>query len=252
MIKISYKVKLEMYDGPLDLLCDLVSKSKIDIQEIYINEIITQYLIYIKNLSSYEIEQGADFLIMATKLLNIKSKNMLNIKVENEEDEEDLAKALAEQLEIYIKYKKAAQFFRGKCNLGNSSFFRVKEEVIDLDEEFIIEEFDKSYILEGILMILNEKPIESENKEETYNDKRLDKIIKEPFISVESKMEEITNILNETSEIDFEEISQTEKKGGKIASFLALLELNKRKSISTEQAYTFDNIIIKKIIEEKL
>ena len=247
MIKIDYKVELDEYSGPLDLLCELVLKNKIDIKSIYINKIINQYLAYMKEDRKFEGEQDSEFLIMATKLLNIKSRTILKLHIESEEeDKEDLVTALAAQLEEYIKYKRVALYFREKCNLSNSSFTRVKEEIIDLEEEFVIQGFDRSYILEGIKMILNAKPLVEEEIEEKVEDKRLEKIYKEPFIAVETKMEEIRDIINKLESTNFKEIVKGHKKGGQIASFLALLELTKVKYVITEQEDAFEDIFIKK------
>ena len=100
-----YSIHLNVYDGPLDLLCDMISKQKIDIKDISIIEITKQYLAYINMLEAMDLEVTSDFITMATKLLEIKSKYLLFSQRELDE-EEDPRLELMEQLKEYKKYKK--------------------------------------------------------------------------------------------------------------------------------------------------
>ena len=95
-----YNIHLNVYDGPLDLLCDLISKQKIDIKDISISEITSQYLAYIDMLNEMDLEVASEFIIMASKLVEIKSKYLL-YKQHHEEHEEDPRLELVEQFEEY-------------------------------------------------------------------------------------------------------------------------------------------------------
>lgn len=245
----SYNINLEIYDGPIDLLCNLVNKSKIDIKEVFINKIVKQYTDYIKELEKHDMEVCAEFLTMATRLLYIKSNSILRINTVIEDDEEDISNELAKQLELYMLYKKAANHFKEKCNLSDTSYFRVKEEIIDEDEEIILEGFDKKYIYSGINMILNEKKLEEEENDilkET--DEKLKTIYKAKFVPIEEKIDVIEKKLKDTDTLLFSEITKSDSKSGVVASFLALLEMNKYKDIDTIQENPFDDIQIKKRI----
>ena len=99
-----YNIHLNVYDGPLDLLCDLISRQKIDIKDISISEITSQYLAYIDMLNEMDLEVASEFIIMASKLLEIKSRYLL-YKQHHEEHEEDPRLELVGQLEEYKKFK---------------------------------------------------------------------------------------------------------------------------------------------------
>ena len=99
-----YKVKIENFEGPLDLLCHLVEKNKMNIYDIPISEITDQYVEYINSMQEMNLEITGDFLIMASNLLYIKSKLLLPVeKKEDEESEEDLKEELIARI---IEYKK--------------------------------------------------------------------------------------------------------------------------------------------------
>ena len=111
-----YSIHLNVYDGPLDLLCDMISKQKIDIKDISIIEITKQYLAYINMLESMDLEVTSDFITMATKLLEIKSKYLL-FSQRDLDEEEDPRLELMEQLKEYKKYKKASEVIKDNVDI---------------------------------------------------------------------------------------------------------------------------------------
>ena len=123
-----YSIHLNVYDGPLDLLCDMISKQKIDIKDISIIEITKQYLAYINMLEAMDLEVTSDFITMATKLLEIKSKYLLFSQ--RELDEEDPRLELMEQLKEYKKYKKASEVLKDSVDYLNQPYYRNREEII--------------------------------------------------------------------------------------------------------------------------
>ena len=97
-----YTIKMENFEGPLDLLCHLIEKNKMDICDIKIVEITDQYMEYIKQMEKMNLEVTSEFIVMAAKLIYLKSKSLLPSIVEEQEDSEfDLVKLLME----YKKYK---------------------------------------------------------------------------------------------------------------------------------------------------
>lgn len=246
----SYELHLETYDGPLDLLYDLVIKSKIDIKEINILDIITQYMEYINLMHQNNIEVCVEFLTMATRLLNIKSNTILNIRFvnPNEDEEEDNLLQIEEQLNRYIPYKNASLYFKEKTNnFSNKSFYRVKEEIVDLNEKITIENFNDKYIYSAIKMLLDfKKNINEIETNKIIIEEKLNTIYKGSFIPVEQKMEHISKFIEEINVAKFSEIPNTESKDSKIASFLALLELSKAKYLIANQESVFGDIIMKK------
>lgn len=240
-----YSIHLNVYDGPLDLLCDMISKQKIDIKDISIIEITKQYLAYINMLEAMDLEVTSDFITMATKLLEIKSKYLLFSQRELDE-EEDPRLELMEQLKEYKKYKKASEVLKDSVDYLNQPYYRNREEII-IDDKVDLNEISIESIKSILPYIFKVKNIEEEN--ETKKDERLNKIVRGKIISVEEKIEYIQNILTTADKISFNNIIKDNTKDEVIATFLSLLELIKSKEIVVVQENLFEDIIIKKNLE---
>ena len=240
-----YSIHLNVYDGPLDLLCDMISKQKIDIKDISIIEITKQYLAYINMLEAMDLEVTSDFITMATKLLEIKSKYLLFSQRELDE-EEDPRLELMEQLKEYKKYKKASEVLKDSVDYLNQPYYRNREEII-IDDKVDLNEISIESIKSILPYIFKVKNIEEEN--ETKKDERLNKIVRGKIISVEEKIEYIQNILTTADKISFNNIIKDNTKDEVIATFLSLLELIKSKEIVIVQENFFEDIIIKKNLE---
>ena len=240
-----YSIHLNVYDGPLDLLCDMISKQKIDIKDISIIEITKQYLAYINMLEAMDLEVTSDFITMATKLLEIKSKYLLFSQRELDE-EEDPRLELMEQLKEYKKYKKASEVLKDSVDYLNQPYYRNREEII-IDDKVDLNEISIDSIKSILPYIFKVKNIEEEN--ETKKDERLNKIVRGKIISVEEKIEYIQNILTTADKISFNNIIKDNTKDEVIATFLSLLELIKDKEIVVVQENFFEDIIIKKNLE---
>lgn len=240
-----YSIHLNVYDGPLDLLCDMISKQKIDIKDISIIEITKQYLAYINMLEDMDLEVTSDFITMATKLLEIKSKYLLFSQRELDE-EEDPRLELMEQLKEYKKYKKASEVLKDSVDYLNQPYYRNREEII-IDDKVDLNEISIDSIKSILPYIFKVKNIEEEN--ETKKDERLNKIVRGKIISVEEKIEYIQNILTTADKISFNNIIKDNTKDEVIATFLSLLELIKAKEIVVVQENFFEDIIIKKNLE---
>ena len=240
-----YSIHLNVYDGPLDLLCDMISKQKIDIKDISIIEITKQYLAYINMLEAMDLEVTSDFITMATKLLEIKSKYLLLSQRELDE-EEDPRLELMEQLKEYKKYKKASEVLKDSVDYLNQPYYRNREEII-IDDKVDLNEISIESIKSILPYIFKVKNIEEEN--ETKKDERLNKIVRGKIISVEEKIEYIQNILTTADKISFNNIIKDNTKDEVIATFLSLLELIKSKEIVVVQENLFEDIIIKKNLE---
>ena len=240
-----YSIHLNVYDGPLDLLCDMISKQKIDIKDISIIEITKQYLAYINMLEAMDLEVTSDFITMATKLLEIKSKYLLFSQRELDE-EEDPRLELMEQLKEYKKYKKASEVLKDSVDYLNQPYYRNREEII-IDDKVDLNEISIDSIKSILPYIFKVKNIEEEN--ETKKDDILNKIVRGKIISVEEMIEYIQNILTTADKISFNNIIKDNTKDEVIATFLSLLELIKAKEIVVVQENFFEDIIIKKNLE---
>ena len=232
-----YNIHLNVYDGPLDLLCDLISRQKIDIKDISISEITSQYLAYIDMLNEMDLEVASEFIIMASKLLEIKSRYLL-YKQHHEEHEEDPRLELVGQLEEYKKFKEASLNMKDKVHYISDTFFRAKEEVI-VDNKIDLDEISIDAIRKILPIILKTKVIEGFDKTE-----ELDIIVKKKVVSSEEKMEDLRVLMSKEDKVSFVKLVEYYDKDETIATFLAILELIKEKLIVVVQNVFFDDILI--------
>ena len=232
-----YNIHLNVYDGPLDLLCDLISRQKIDIKDISISEITSQYLAYIDMLNEMDLEVASEFIIMASKLLEIKSRYLL-YKQHHEEHEEDPRLELVGQLEEYKKFKEASLNMKDKVHYTSDTFFRAKEEVI-VDNKIDLDEISIDAIRKILPIILKTKVIEGFDKTE-----ELDIIVKKKVVSSEEKMEDLRVLMSKEDKVSFVNLVEYYDKDETIATFLAILELIKEKLIVVVQNEFFDDILI--------
>lgn len=238
-----YNIHLQVYDGPLDLLYDMISKQKIDIKDISIIEITKQYINYIKMLEKMDLEVTSEFITMASKLLQIKSKYLL-YKQKEDEESVDPRLELVEQLEEYKKFKIATDSIKDNITYIDDLFFRKKEEII-IDEKVELEDISIEAIKNILPLILKVKSVEDEKVE----DKRLDKIVRGRIIPVEEKISFIRSIIEVEKEVRFTKIIKSCDKDEVIATFLSILEMIKGKEVIVKQDLFFDDIIIKKSSE---
>lgn len=232
-----YNIHLNVYDGPLDLLCDLISRQKIDIKDISISEITSQYLAYIDMLNEMDLEVASEFIIMASKLLEIKSRYLL-YKQHHEEHEEDPRLELVGQLEEYKKFKEASLNMKDKVHYISDTFFRAKEEVI-VDNKIDLDEISIDAIRKILPIILKTKVIEG-----FYKTEELDIIVKKKVVSSEEKMQDLKVLMSKEDKVSFVKLVEYYDKDETIATFLAILELIKEKLIVVVQNKFFDDILI--------
>ncbi|MDU2661846.1 MAG: segregation/condensation protein A, partial [Clostridioides difficile] len=225
----------------LDLLYDLITKHKIDIKDISIIDITKQYLNYLKMLDKMDLEITSEFITMASKLLEIKSKYLL---YKQKDEEEDPRIELMEKLEEYRKFKVASQDIKENITYVNERFYRNKEEII-IDDNVDLEDISIEAIKNILPYIFKVKTSQIENA----NDEKLDKIVRKKIISVEEKILYIRDIIKEKIEVTFTNIIKSYENDEIIATFLSILELIKEKEIVVVQDIFFDDILIRKSSE---
>ncbi|MBC8632393.1 segregation/condensation protein A [[Eubacterium] tenue] len=238
-----YSVQLKVYEGPLDLLYDLITKHKIDIKDISIIEITKQYLAYLDMLEEFDLEIASEFITMASKLLQIKSKYLL-YKQRNDEEEEDPRLELMEKLVEYKKFKNATEDLKNNVTYIEDVFYRKKEEVI-IEEKLDLESISLDAIVKILPHILSVKKDELEE----VKDDKLNKIVRTRIISVEEKMHYVRNIIKEKEDIRFTSLITDYEKDEIIVTFLSVLELIKSNEVIVVQDLFFDDILIKRNME---
>ena len=238
-----YNIHLNVYDGPLDLLCDLISRQKIDIKDISISEITSQYLAYIDMLNEMDLEVASEFIIMASKLLEIKSRYLLYKQKDNNEVE-DPRLELMEKLEEYKKFKLASQDLKDNITYVDDLYYRKKEEII-IDDSMNIDDISIDAIKNILPYILKVKS--EDNKPQ--KDEKLEKIVRGRIVPVEEKIAYIREIISRDNEVSFIKVIENVDKDEVIATFLSVLELIKSREIVVYQDLFFDDILIKKNLE---
>lgn len=246
-------VKLESFEGPMDLLFHLIVKNKIDIYDIPIAQLTDQYLECIDAMNPENMESMSDFLVMAATLIEIKSR-MLLPKPEMEEDEEgeDPREALVNRLLEYKRFKEMAFNFDEKQKKAGYVFYKQP------DKELISEiRRDVPKNIEDILSGADLKMLFSAfeevlRRQEVKTDKirsRFKSVTREVF-SIEDKISHIDNLLKLHKNISFNKIFQKQaSKNEIVVTFLAMLELIKMKQIKICQEKLFDEIIISRYEE---
>lgn len=238
-----YNVQLKVYEGPLDLLYDMISKQKIDIKDISIIDITKQYINYITALEKMDLEIASEFITMASKLLEIKSRYLLYKQKDNNEVE-DPRLELMEKLEEYKKFKLASQDLKDNITYVDDLYYRKKEEII-IDDNMDLDDISIDAIKNILPYILKVKS--EENKPQ--KDEKLEKIVRGRIVPVEEKIAYIREIISRDNEVSFTKVIENVDKDEVIATFLSVLELIKSREIVVYQDLFFDDILIKKNLE---
>lgn len=238
-----YNVQLKVYEGPLDLLYDMISKQKIDIKDISIIDITKQYINYITALEKMDLEVASEFITMASKLLEIKSRYLLYKQKDNNEVE-DPRLELMEKLEEYKKFKLASQDLKDNITYVDDLYYRKKEEII-IDDTMNIDDISIDAIKNILPYILKVKS--EDNKPQ--KDEKLEKIVRGRIVPVEEKIAYIREIISRDNEVSFIKVIENVDKDEVIATFLSVLELIKSREIVVYQDLFFDDILIKKNLE---
>ena len=158
-----YKIVLETFEGPLDLLLHLIEKAKVDIYDIPISDIPDQYMEYLNNMKELDLEIASDFLVMASTLLEIKSKMLLPAKnIENEDrqlemEEIDPRIELVRRLVEYKKYKKVAEELKIQEINQNKVFYKPKEEFTYTKEDIELQNLNVDELVKVLNTVLSKK-----------------------------------------------------------------------------------------------
>jgi len=227
----TYKIQTEKFAGPLDLLLQLIEEKKFEITEISLANVTDQYLGHIEKMKDKPAEELADFLVIAAKLLLLKSKALLPVEDEEEPDE------LEKQLRIYKQFYEASKVMDKLLRKENFSFSRQKPP-IKMEVEFSPPRNAKLKELHNAFIRLLKKldPLI-----------RLPKVAIEKTVSLQEKIVLLQKSISKFRKVDFSKMTQKAKsKTEVIVNFLALLELIKQENVQAEQQSLFGNIMIKK------
>lgn len=240
-----YSIKINNFEGPLDLLCHLIDKNKIDIYDINISEITDQYIKYIEQMEKMNLEITSEFLVMSSTLLYLKSKHLLPKQQEDEEEitEEELIRRIIE----YKKFKEITKKLKENFLQYSKRFYKLPEE-IELPKQKIEKDYD-STIIPKIYKELLQRNTEKINE----NASNIEKIAITETYTVGNTVKEMYRALVKFKKFTFNKLFSLKKhdKNEVVTAFSGLLEMSRRNKVTTEQDELFGDIEVEKNTKNK-
>ncbi|GLB58051.1 segregation/condensation protein A [Cytobacillus sp. NCCP-133] len=241
-----YNVKIDAFEGPLDLLLHLINRLEIDIYDIPVSKITEQYLLYIHTMKELQLDVASEYLVMAATLLAIKSKMLLPKHEEEEledefgmEVEEDPREELVERLIEYRKYKEAADELKEREQERSLMFTKPPADLSDYMKDIQPEKTELNVSLYDMLGAL-QKLLRRKKLQRPLSAK-----VARQEIPIEKRMSEIVEQLrNFNGKKSFNDLFPVPERDHIVITFLALLELIKRREISVEQDKNFSEIYV--------
>ena len=239
-----YSIKEENFEGPLDLLCHLIDKNKMDIYDINLSEITDQYLEFINEMEKMNLEVTSEFLVMSSTLLYLKSKNLLPKTQDDEEEitEEELIRRIIE----YKKYKEITKTLKENFLEYSKRFYRMQED-IKLPRQIIEEEYNSEIIPEIYRNILQK------NKDKiNENASNIEKIAIVETYSVGDTVKEMYKQLVKFKKFTFNRLFSVKKRNKRevVTAFSGLLEMSRRNKVTTQQEELFGDIEVEKSLRK--
>lgn len=234
-----YCIKINEFEGPLDLLLHLVKESNIDIYEININEITQQYLEYIHKMEELNIDIASEYLVMAATLMEIKSKLLLPCEQKNEEieEEEEISREkLIQKLIEYQKYKEITKSFKYLEQTRKTIYTKAPAKLNEMFQQKFVN--DTNITLDDLMLAFT-KFLERKNMEKPIHTK-----VTSREYSVKKRKKEIKTYLQTKEKIEFTELFAIYNKSYIVVTFMSILELAKEEDVILTQNANFDKIFI--------
>ena len=235
-----YAIKIDNFEGPLDLLIYLIEKNKMNIYDINLTQITEQYIEYLDAMEKLNLEIASEFLVMASSLLYLKSKRLLPKQNEDEEEltEEELIRRIIE----YKKYKEITAKFKENYLLFSKRIQKTQEE-ISLPQRQLEKKYDNN-----IIPNIYQELIERTSQRLNQNAKNIEKIALVENYTVTSKVKEMVKILVKQKRFVFNKIFSINQRDKQevVTAFTGLLELSRRNKIATNQKEIFGDIMVEK------
>ncbi len=232
-----YNINLKIYEGPMDLLLDLIKKNNIDIFDIPIHLITAQFLEYIENSKKLNLELTSDFILMASTLLEIKSRMLLprfTFEEDEQQQEEDPRQDLVDKILEYEKYKEISEELKKSSEYEQKSFYKLQEDFSHINTLDFIDDIE-----------LKDLSIAFNNIIKRYKSRDIVESIISDEYTVDTAMEQIMTLLAEHREIKFTQLlSDYPILEEIIIYFLSVLELVRISSIKAHQEKDFSDILI--------
>ena len=235
-----YSIKIENFEGPLDLLIYLIEKNKMDIYDINLAEITDQYIEYLNKMEEMNLEIASEFLVMASTLLYLKSKKLLPKQEEESEEltEEELIRRIIE----YKKYKEITKIFKEKYSIFSNIIEKNQEEINAKNRNL-----EKNYG-KDIIPKVYKALVERTNQRLNKNAKNIEKIALVENYTVASKVKEMFKVLVKQKRFVFNKMFSIKQKNKQevVTAFSGLLELSRRNKVQTSQDEIYGDIVVER------
>ncbi len=230
-----YVVSTSIFEGPLDLLLELIERAELDITTLSIAKVTDQFLEHIKNLTDRTADEVSSFLVMAARLVQIKSAALLPRPPSIEKElEEDTGEALVRQLLEYKKYKAVAAVLEEREKSGMRSYLRLNAPVVHFEAHLDLDDFnltDLAHLAEEIFNLnQNALPLET--------------VVSFPRLTIRDKITQILEGLKTKQALSFFSLLEHRTRVDMVVTFLAVLELIKQHILEVTQENTFSDIVI--------
>ena len=231
-----YEVKINEFEGPLDLLLHLIKKDNISIFDIKIEEIIKQYLDYIEKMKEESLDITSEYLVMASELIELKSKMLLPNKTEEVEEEiEEATNDLINRLLEYDKYKNMTDDFRELENIRGQLYTRESEEILEYKN---VDDIDYGIDLDDLVNAFK-KFLEYQEMSKPLNTK-----IEKKDYSVNERCVDIRKKIKENGTLKFRDLFDIASKEYVVVTFLAILSMARNHELIINQENNFNEITI--------
>lgn len=235
-----YALKLENFEGPLDLLCHLIDKNKMDIYDVKLSDITDQYIEYINEMEKQNLDVTSEFLVIASTLVYLKSKELL--PKENEDEAELTEEELIRRIIEYKKYKEISKKFNIMYKENIKRFYKLPEN-IELPKQKLEKEYSKDIIYTNYKQLIKKQKVKM-----NQNAENIEKIALIEHYTVTSKVREIFKELSKKPKFVFNHLfsTKTRPKVEIVTAFTGVLELTRKNKVTTHQEELFGEIVVEK------
>ena len=231
----NYEVNIDKFSGPLDLLLHLIKESKVNIYDIKIVDIKNQYLKNIKKMQNLNLDIQSDYLVMASELIEMKSRMLLPKPEIIEEDEIDPREKLINRLIEYQKYKDMIENFKNLEKERKQFYTKSPEKISTYSDNSVCinEDLSVNDLMNELMKFIQRKELE----------KPLNTTVTKKEISVEERRNDIKKILSQKKKVNFFDLFDNYTREYIVVTFLAILEMAKKQELMIYQENNFENII---------
>ena len=234
----AYQIDTPVYQGPLDLLLQLIESADLDITTLALAQVTDQYLKHLNKMQDLPPDEISAFLVIAAKLIQIKSEALLPHHESSREEEVDIGNELARQLIAYKRYKEIADILSDRKDHGYQTYIRLFSPQVEIREQIDLGNFGVRELFELAFNIFQKE----------IDRKSISTVVERPNITIKDKITHISKRFESADELIFRELLGLEySRLDVVISFLALLELIKGKFIIVIQKRMFDDIRVKKV-----